>query len=490
MKVVSAKQMAAIEERAYQGGASAEEFMEEAGAGIAYLVHQYAEQGDLQRHVVLLCGKGNNAGDAYVAGMHLIGRGYSVFALQLVPLNECSALCQKNHFRFLKAGGQIHQIKDVEDMALPMRGIIVDGIFGTGFKGKTEGLIEQVIVRANASGLPIIAVDIPSGLNGDSGIVESAAIQATATAFLGLPKTGFFLADGWEHVGLLHDVDFGLGYSYIEEAIPDFYLLTAPEMRRLMPPIKRTRHKYEAGYVVGLSGSPGMTGAAILSSWAALAGGAGFMRLLHPAGLETALQAAPYEVVRTIVDYSKPDQILEWMNKASAVFIGPGLGREEPIQQLLKAILPLITVPTVLDADALFFLAENKVILPQQTILTPHKGEMKRLLKAFPEIDLCRKFSQENNVTLILKGAPTFIFHPGEIPCVNITGDPGMATAGSGDVLTGLLASLLAQGLAPFEAAQVAVYLHGVAGECAARELTSYCMMASDIIKHFPDAFE
>ncbi len=490
MKVVSSQKMAAIESQAYRAGASAEEFMEEAGAGIAHLVHQYAEQLDLQRHTVLLCGKGNNAGDAYVSGIHLIGMGYSVFALQLFPYSECSDLCKKNHDRFVKSGGQVHDVENVEQIALPMRGIIVDGIFGTGFKGKVEEPIASIIASVNASGLPIIAVDIPSGLNGDTGIVEEDAIQASMTAFLGLPKTGFFLADGWDHVGNLHYVDFGLGYDYIDEAIPDFIMLTAVDMHPLMPSIKRTRHKYEAGYVVGLAGSSGMPGAAILSSWATLAGGAGFMRLLHPNGLQGELAGSPYEIVKTPVDYSEVDEILTWINQASAVFIGPGLGRDESVGHLLQKLLPQIKVPTVLDADALFFLSESTISLPEQTILTPHKGEMERLLKKPVDMESCRRFSEEKKVTLILKGAPTFIFHPGETPCVNITGDPGMATAGSGDVLTGLVTALLAQGLSPFEAAKLGAYLHGLAGEHAARDLTSYCMMASDIIKHFPEAFE
>lgn len=496
MKVVSSKQMAFIESQAYRDGASESEFMEEAGSGVSLIVHEYVERHDLNKHVVLLCGKGNNAGDAYVAGTHLLNLGYEVTALQVVPLHSCTPLCRANHSRFAAAGGYWREISNSDDMAFPLRGVILDGIFGTGFKGKVDEPFSTIIHQANNSGLPIIAIDIPSGLNGETGEVEGECIRATQTAFLGLPKTGFFLRDGWNYVGKLRYVDFGLPEQYIDQSEADFIMLTPELMKPLLPEIKHNRNKYERGYVAGLAGSPGMAGAAILSSWAAFAGGAGIVKLFHPQGMQEELTNSPYELIKVPYTYESLSTVIETLNKAAATFIGPGLGRSPQTKQLLQTILPKLEKPAVIDADALNILSETEIKLPQQVIFTPHKGEMERLLKLdAPQVvdkeflKICQEYADKYQITLILKGGPTFIFHPDEIVHVNPYGDPGMATAGSGDVLTGILAALLAQGLVPMKAALLGVFLHAISGENAAAEKTSYCMMASDIIKHLPDAF-
>lgn len=495
MKIVSSKQMAFIESQAYRDGATESGFMEEAGSGISLIVHEYVERHDLNKHVILLCGKGNNAGDAYVAGVHLLNLGYEVTALQVVPLHACTSLCRLNHSRFATAGGYWREMSDSEDTAFPLNGIIVDGLFGTGFKGKVSEPFSTMIYQANQSGLPIIAIDIPSGLNGETGVVEGECIRATQTAFLGLPKTGFFLGDGWNYVGRLRYVDFGLPEQYIGQSQADMIMLTPEMMRPLLPVVTHNRNKYEAGYVVGVAGSQGMSGAAILSAWASLAGGAGIVKLFHPEGMEKELSASPYELIKIPYTLKTLPQVLETLNKATATFIGPGLGRIEHTQQMLQALLPKLEKPCVLDADALNILSQAEIALPAQTIFTPHKGEMERLLnRKSASIDkdflsACQEYCNKKQVTLILKGGPTFIFQPDEIVHVNPYGDPGMATAGSGDVLTGLLAALLSQNLTPFNAALLGVFLHSQAGERAAEEKTSYCMIASDIIKHFPDAF-
>lgn len=496
MKVVSSKQMALIEKKAYHDGASESEFMEEAGSGVSLIVHEYVERHDLNRHVVLLCGKGNNAGDAYVAGVHLLNLGYEVTALQVVPLHACSPLCRLNHSRFATAGGYWREINTAEDMAFPVNGIIVDGIFGTGFTGKLSEPFQTIIHHANNSGLPIIAIDIPSGLDGATGLVEDECIKATQTAFLGLPKTGFFLGDGWNYVGQLRYVDFGLPEQYIEQSEADMIMLSPELMRPLLPAIKHNRNKYEAGYVVGVAGSPGMSGAAILSAWAALSSGAGVVKLFYPEGMKSELAGSPFELIKIPYTLESLPQVIETLNKATATFIGPGLGRSAETKQILQALLPKMEKPSVIDADALNILSQTDITLPAQTIFTPHKGEMDRLLKIEAPhpvnrefLKSCQDYADLHRVTLILKGGPTFIFQPNEIVHVNPFGDPGMATAGSGDVLTGIIASLLAQGLVPMNAALLGVYLHSLAGEAAAREKTSYCMIASDIIKHLPDAF-
>lgn len=493
MKVVSSHQMSDIESQAYRNGSSETDFMEEAGSGVALVVHDYVERHDIDRTVILLCGKGNNAGDAYVTGTHLLHLEYDVFAIQLSPISECTPLCRQNYERFMNDGGRVTETLP----ELPQNGIIVDGLFGTGFHGSPTGNYATIIKQANESGLPIIAVDIPSGLNGETGEVNGEAIIATETAFLGLPKTGFFLQNGWNYIGKLRYVDFGLPQEYIEECDSDLIMLSPTLLRPLMPPIVRNRHKYSAGYVVGLSGSPGMPGAAILSSTGALRSGAGIVRLLSPDGMQAELAHSPPELIRMPYKYDDTQAILDQMNRANAVFVGPGIGLTPQTHNLLKTVLPRLERPCVIDADALTILAEENIKLPKQTVLTPHIGEMMRLLKIneHPVLDLeflntCREYAAQKGVTLVLKGAPTFILNADQPILINPTGNPGMATAGSGDVLTGLIAGLLAQGSPPEVAAALGVFLHGLAGEHAAEEMTPYSMIASDIIFHFPEAFK
>lgn len=488
--------MAQIEARAYRDGASEMDFMEEAGSGVALVAHDYAEMHQLDRHILLLCGKGNNAGDAYVAGIHLLHLDYDVAALQLAPIEEASSLCKENHRRFIQEGGRVQEVRTSAEIVFPDHGLIIDGIFGTGFHGSVGEPFATAIRLANSSSLPIIAIDIPSGLHGETGDVEGEAIVAVETAFLGLPKTGFFLKEGWNHVGKLRYVDFGVPQAYIDEAEADLIMSTEDVVRPLLPRIVRNRHKYQRGYVIGLAGSPGMSGAALLSSLAALRGGAGMVRLLHPDGMQAELADAPFELIRIPYHPDDIDGVAELLAKPSALFIGPGMGLTPEKKQFLSRLLPHVQKPCVIDADALTLISEEKMTLPERSLLTPHMGEMLRLLKLpAPQplnlsfLRICQNYAEAEKITLILKGGPTFVFQPDSPIMVNPVGDPGMATAGSGDVLTGLLAALLSQGLTPHQAAILGVYIHGLAGEHAALELSSYCMTASDILFYFPEGF-
>ncbi len=496
MKIVSSKQMAEIEAMAYRKGASESEFMEEAGSGVALTVQDFIERAQCPRQVILLCGKGNNSGDAYVAGIDLLQFDYEVTAYQTVPIEACSSLCRHNFARFVQQGGKAYTIESAEEFQLPQEGTIIDGLFGTGFRGTVEEPFASIIQKVNESQLPVISIDIPSGLDGDSGIIGGIAVKAEETAFLGLPKMGFFLNNGWDYVGRLRYVNFGLGEEYIDSIPPSMQMLENDELRPWMPEIQRSRHKYEAGYVIGVAGSPGMSGAAALSGWSALTAGAGIVRLFHPEGMEAELSGSAAELIKSPYDKKDLSPILKELERANALYLGPGLGRDEETGIFLKNLLPRITVPCVIDADALNLIAKQQLPIPEGAILTPHHGEMGRLLtKKLPDqtcqemLEECQNFCEEQCVTIVLKGAPTFILHPEYPISVNPTGDPGMATAGSGDVLTGLIAANLAQGLEPYQAAALGVFLHGLAGEFAATILTSYSVTASDIIDHFPDAF-
>lgn len=463
MKVITPKEMAALE------GEGGEAFMDIVGKKIANLIPQFVHT---SQPIILICGKGNNAGDAFVVGTRLIERGYEVFAYSFFP--EMSPLCVKKHRQFLQTGGK-HSF--TQDFPIPPQSIIIDGIVGTGFQGAMEGPFAEVIKRVNASGRPIFAIDIPSGLNGETGKMATIAINATMTFFLGLPKTGFFLEDGPKATGKLIYIDFGLN---TEPAVPHFNYLTEEEVAPLLPPIVRTRHKYQKGFVIGLTGSENMPGAAYLSSLSALRGGAGLVKVLLPKGTQANL--AP-EIIRHY--YEKGEDLRPLLEQASAVYIGPGLGKNFPLQ-------PLLTFPAIIDADAI----DAHYTYAPGSILTPHFGELARLLDREKQskmlqdlLEACQAFVDQKKVILIVKGMPTWIFSPGEIPCISVRGDPGMATAGSGDVLTGVLAALLSQHVNPQETAMLGVMLHGIAGEIACAKETSYSTIASDIIEALPKSF-
>ncbi len=492
MKVVTAKEMARIEKMAYGQGESEVAFMESAGTGVAELAQQMIANLHLKPKITLLCGSGNNAGDAYVAGRVLRKGGFHVHALALAPLEKSSPLCQLQAQRFVEEGGMI-EYPSGNDISFTDAELLIDGIFGTGFHGEVEGLNLMAIEKANQSRLPILSIDIPSGIDGSTGKLGNVAIKAANTLFLGLPKSGCFTKEVWDFMGKVTVHNFGLKDSYVEEAEEDLHLIDQAIIRKNLPPVVRTRHKYEAGYVVGIGGSPGMPGAPILSSVAALRSGAGIVRLLHPKETSEEMGMAPLEIIRE--GFRSSEDILEATKRASAVFIGPGLGTASSTVRLLKQVLPQINKPCVIDAEALTLIAENDISLPAQCILTPHHGEMKRLLKVEKEIsfselfEMSRSYAFHAKVTLVLKGAPTFIFHPQSKPFVCANGDPGMATAGSGDVLTGIIAAFLAQTHDPLKAAVLGVYFHAKAGEHAAKALSSYSMIASDITASLPTVF-
>lgn len=482
MKVVAASEMVRAEGCAFAAGAVDSDFMEVAGRGVAVEVQRLTSNWSIEWNAVLLCGKGNNAGDAYVAGCHLLEMGYHVEAVQLAPIERSSRLCRENHDRFLADGGIVHGIEEGAQIELPSSGFIVDAILGTGFHGEVEGLYLEAIERANRSGLPIFSIDIPSGVSGDHGLGDGSAIVAVATLFLGLPKRGFFLGKAWECVGELVRVDFGIEQRFLDDAQGDLEMLTEEAVCQLLPRVPRTRHKYEAGAVTAIAGSESMPGAAQLCCMAALRAGGGLVRLLTPSG---PLSGLPPEIIRLPADHEKP------FDKCRSVLIGPGVGLDETLGRWLSKI----DLPCVIDADLLTLISRNPDWpLPEQCVLTPHIGEFHRLIgkEGLGSAELLEEgaaYAERIGRTLVLKGAPTFIFHPGFTPVVSPAGDPAMATAGSGDVLTGVIAALLAGGLSTWEAAQLGVFVHGLAGQLAAQKRTVYGVIASDIIEELPAAF-
>lgn len=471
----------------------ADSFMEQAGLGIYLEAQNYR----LAREpVFLLCAKGNNSGDAYVVGRLLCACGTKVTALQVEPLGSATSLCQAKAKRFKERGGVIIEGAKALAFKFPSCGLIIDGLVGTGFKGKLREPLLTIVKAANASKLPIIAIDIPSGVDGDLGLDASLSevINARATLSLGMPKSGLFLRRSCCVVGQISIVDFGLEDKYSEQAEPSLCWLTSDaEIKKLLPQQARDRHKYDAGLVTILAGSPGLAGAAILASLGAYRSGAGLVRLISPKQIRKDLGQAPVELLRSHYCWKDPlrsaPEILAATAKAKAALIGPGLGQSEAIGELLSTLLPQIKVPLVLDADALNAIATYALAIPPKAILSPHAGELRRLLglKITPKLtqsllEELQAYCEAKDITLVVKGPFSFVIHPQSVPTVISCSDPGMATGGTGDVLAGIIAALLAAGASAHNAALAATYLHARAGERAAKRLGSHSLMASDIV--------
>lgn len=357
-KIVTPAEMARVEALAIQEGCKEEAFIKEAGSKVASALTNACFFSS-EKQVALLIGKGNKGADAYAAGCALAEEGFQVQAFALFSPKVCTKHNSSFREQFLKRG-KIIDVWDGGEIVFE-GGWIIDGMLGTGFKGKVDGVIEMAIRLANASHLPILAIDLPSGVNGSTGEVPSVAIRAFLTVSLGLAKIGCFLREGWNHTGRLLLEDFGLPAKFSNLANPIAYLPNPARMH--LPTIVRSRHKYQAGYVIGFSGSNLMRGAPKLAGLAALRMGAGIVRVFHKGDIGE----APMELICRSWSAAHWAQELK---RANAAFVGPGLG---------KGKLPRwdkINVPMVLDADAL----QEGMSFPAHAVLTPHRGEFLRLL--------------------------------------------------------------------------------------------------------------
>jgi ADP-dependent NAD(P)H-hydrate dehydratase / NAD(P)H-hydrate epimerase len=492
---ITPQQMSKLEKSAEERDITSHDLMEKAGAGIALKSISFVSHEKLSKKALIIAGKGNNGGDGYVVARHLIANGFSTLVWQVYPIKPDS-LIHKEQKRFEAAGGKIVH-GAISDYV--KEGIVIDALFGTGFAGELDETAREAIVWANHSQLPIIAIDVPSGLNATTGSASSPTIQATVTIAIEYAKTGFFLKEGYNYIGALCTCPIGLE-QFFDPKDASFALLEKQDVASLLPHVVRNQHKYSRGDVAALAGSHGMAGAALLACSSALKAGAGIVHLLHRDDLAAEFAGSPLEVVR--VPYKEKETVINTLKKASSCIIGPGIGRDIETEALLEAIWPLCkSKKTVFDADALTWIAkdERKKVFGKlpMALFTPHIGEIERLFgqkyKSGVEPSLlaeCQAFVEEHATHLVLKGGPTFLFAPNKLPLIVSIGDPGMATAGSGDVLTGILGALLACGLEPYDAMRLGVYLHGDAGRLAALEETSYSVTASSIIAHLPNAFK
>lgn len=462
--------------------------------------------------VCVLCGPGNNGGDGFVAARLLHEQGTAVSVFLLARAAGLKNEARINWRRAEKSGRKVLEVISAKGLAALVRelataDLVIDAIFGTGFRGAPDKLAADAIAAVNVRGAPVLAVDIPSGVNGETGAAAGAAIRADRTVTMGLAKTGLLFHPGKSLAGDMVVADIGLPQKLLEGHGFATETLEHPDAARLLPQRLPDAHKGSCGTVVVLAGSLGFTGAAALAARTALCSGAGMAYLGVPESLHDILAVKLTEVIirplpetrtRTISIHAL-ERIRSLFTKADALAIGPGLSTHPETVDLIQQLLPLLPVPAVIDADALNALSQRIETLGTAKvplILTPHYGELSRLLqvdiqgiRANP-LAAAREATKRFRQVVVLKGAPSVVAEPSGRVWINTTGNAGMATAGTGDVLTGLIAGLLAQGLKPAEAARLGVFLHGMSGDIAAGHTTEYCLLASDLADHLPLAYQ
>ena len=507
MKIVTAQQMreldrAAIEDRGVPGLT----LMENAGRAVAEATARLAST-QRRRPIAVICGHGNNGGDGFVAARHLREQGHEVSVFLAAEHAEVTGDAQANLLRLREAGIKCIEVKDPGPVANACRGasVVVDALLGTGLTGKVRGLPGKLIEAVNECGTPVLAVDVPSGLDADTGEPLGLAVRAVETVTMGLPKLGLFLYPGVDYAGRVQVANIGFPADLMSET-PSVGDLIDPEwVRLLLPRRQRSAHKGQFGRVLVIAGSAGMTGAACLCAEAAVRVGAGLVTVGCPASINDILEVKLTEAMtfplpetysRTL-DTRALALILELAEQADVIALGPGLSREPETAVLVRRLAARVEKPMVIDADALNALADASIILEGEhapAVLTPHPGEMSRLMGVSTHQIQARRAhfaeaaAKRFRATVILKGASSLVAEKGRPLTVNPTGNPGMATGGTGDVLTGLAAGLIAQGLLPFEAAAAATYLHGLAGDLAEEEVGELSLTASDLLEVVPEA--
>lgn len=491
MKLVYAREMGALDKKA------AEEFylpaavlMENAGRAVAEAAAELLDGDVYAKNVVIFAGKGNNGGDGLVAARWLSAGGARVKVFVASPAADFSGAAAVQLKICAKSGLAVNVLQEetdwnIAEIAAAHADLLIDALLGTGFKGELGGSYKRACVLMNSVRANVLAVDVPSGAEADNGMADENAVQAAATVTMQMPKVGLYLYPAAELAGKLIVAPIGMPEALTEQAEGSKYLLDAGIVRDFLPLRSGNCHKGEAGRVVIAAGSPGYTGAAALCGNAAVKAGAGLVSLYTPLCSREVLAVKLTEVmVKGLIERmpgvlggGAAAEVLDAASKADVLAIGPGLGTSEATGEVIMNILQGYEGTAVIDADALTALSRSVESLPQlkcTKILTPHPGEMARLcgLSAAEvdarRVELAQKYAAEWNCVLVLKGAPTVIGCPDGTVYVNTTGTSAMATGGCGDVLTGVIAGLCAQGIEAEAAAVCGVYLHGLAGELLA----------------------
>jgi len=455
--------------------------------------------------IAIVCGRGNNGGDGFAVGRILRGKGADVIAFLIGDLESLSpdSACQAGIFQ--RGGGDLREVKGRLDLT-DQFDLVIDALLGTGASAELRDDYRLAVDAINLSRAPILAVDIPTGVDGASGAVGQAAVRSTETVTFGFLKPGLLLSPGREHAGSVTISDIGIPASAAVSAGSKTGLADATDALAVLPQRSRNAHKGSVGVLLILAGSRDYPGASALAVGGALRSGAGLVRVGIPHSVGHFVtqrwnEAITVNLPETSSGALAPegiDRILELIDESDAVAIGPGLSRDPGTGRLLYDLIKRCSKPLVLDADALNLLAiewSHLKDLPASTVITPHPGEMARLTGESLEktlrktLETASEFARKWNVVVHLKGAPSITASPDGHLVINGTGNPGMATGGSGDVLTGVIGALLAEGLDPFVSAWAGAAIHGRAGDLAVRRRSERALIASDLIDSLGEVF-
>lgn len=460
------------------------------------------------KRVSVFAGKGNNGGDGAVVARHLFNKKVKVEIFLFAKKGDISHDAKINLNIAEDMGIPIHEVESLDKLKnfkshLNHTHIFIDALLGTGITPPVKGVLQSAIIFLNDLNKFILAIDIPSGLNSDHGNVEGEVIKADMTVTFCRPKRCHFLYPAADLVGELKVADISIPDKIVSDEKIKVHTIDRNDIGSLFQERKRSSHKGTYGHLLVIGGSVGKGGAAAMAGLSALRIGTGLVTLAVPQSVNSSIEMNPIEVMSIplpetregSIDIAAKDKLLESINGKSAVLIGPGLSTQQETIELLLMIIPEIKVPLLIDADGLNCLAEHLEILKKgkgQVIITPHPGEMSRLTKKTVKevqsdrIGISQKFATDYNVIVVLKGAGTIIALPDGNTFINRTGNPGMASAGTGDVLAGMAAGLLAQKVSPVNASIAAVYLHGLAGDRVSQEKGQVSLIASDLIEVIP----
>lgn len=510
MLVLTAQEMAAFDQQTINEiGIPGMVLMENAARGAAAFFLEVVP--DLaERNIVVVAGGGNNGGDGFVLARIFHDRGAVVRVVCLRPPEKLSGDALTNFRIIRKIGVPVHIWDEAGDFETQWRQLedcdaVIDAILGTGLKTEVRGLYREIIERINGLRATVLAVDIPSGLDASTGKPLGTAIRADATATFGFLKIGHVLEPGNELVGEVRVIDIGIPPELARAAGISRYWLTEDFLSPWLEPRRPDMHKGTAGHVCVLSGSRGKTGAATLISLGAARAGTGLVTLFIPESLNPILEVKLTEAMTFPISetaeqtpaLSALPQILGFIEGKQVLAMGPGISTGPETVALVKELVVKAPCPLILDADAVTAIADDPRILQKAAstpILTPHPGEMARLCHCtVPEVQRDRletaaKFSRENGAVLVLKGHRTIIAAPDGRLAINSTGNPAMASGGMGDALTGIIAGFVAQGIEPFKAACLGVYVHGEAADRVMRGVASRGLLATDMLEEIPTA--
>lgn len=501
MKILSSQQMRVLEQKAVDGGKTYTELMENAGTSAANrLISLGASVGNI---VAVICGAGNNGGDGFVIARILFEHGADV---SLILLKEPKTDDAKLNFNRIKDSVNVFLFSQSEEQCLEIiknADFVVDALFGIGFRGSLDETSSKLASAANESKAKILSVDLPSGADCNSGAVLGECFKADFTCTFSTMKPVHVLYPSIDYCGEVFVEDTGISQELIDNS--DYEILSTDEYigSQLLPKRKKSSHKGTYGTLLAVCGSYGMAGAAVMSGMSALRSGVGLLNLALPRSvypiaaqkLTEAVFSPMKENVYGTVSAEEIDRLKALSIKSTAMLIGCGMGHNSETEAITAELLKAAKCPVIVDADGINSLVPNIDILRSlntPVILTPHPGEMARLLGcSVSQVQNNRKalaseFTQKYNAVLVLKGACTLVSYKGEV-FVNLTGNAGMARGGSGDVLAGIIGSLLAQGIEPLRAAAVGVYIHGVAGDRCRDRLSQASMLPTDMIDDLKD---